>query len=223
LHQETIGVSAGKGRLMPRIHVLLAALTALNLAGCAGMSEQECAATDWRSVGFEDGAAGRAETAIGGYRQACAQHGVTPDLDRYRLGHAEGVEVYCRPGRGFDVGRHGGRYQGVCPAAVESEFLAAFADGRQLYVLESDLRSIDGQIAARQRRLDAIDKELAAAAAEIITDGTSAERRTELLLTTKSLADEESRIESELQSLGIERALADDELTAYESTLAQGR
>ena len=32
---------------------LLAALAAL--AGCNSMSEQECLATDWRTVGYEDG------------------------------------------------------------------------------------------------------------------------------------------------------------------------
>ena len=30
-------------------------------------------------------------TTIGNYRQACAKHGVSPDLESYRSGHAEGV------------------------------------------------------------------------------------------------------------------------------------
>ena len=208
---------------MPRIDLIFVGLVLLNLVGCAGMSEQECVATDWRSVGFEDGAAGRAETAIANYRQACGQHGVTPNLDQYRLGHSEGVEVYCRPARAFDVGRRGGRYQGVCPAETEGEFLAAYNDGRQLYELESDLRSIDSQIGARHRRLDAIEKELSAGALEIIADGTAAARRAELLIQTKSLTEEKGRIDSELEGLGIERALAYDELMAYQSTLAYGR
>jgi len=208
---------------MPRIDLLFVALAVAGLSGCAGMSEQECLVTDWRSVGFEDGAAGRAETAIGNYRQACGQHGVAPNLDQYRQGHAEGVEVYCRPGRGFDVGRRGGRYQGVCPADVEPEFLAAFSEGRQLYELESSLRSIDSRIAAGHRRLDAIDRELAGAAAAIIADGTGAERRAELLLETKSLTEEQVAIEDESASLQIEREFAYDELMVYQETLAYGR
>jgi hypothetical protein len=208
---------------MPRIDLLFIAVVVAALSGCAGMSEQECLVTDWRSVGFEDGAAGRAETAIGNYRQACSQHGVTPNLDQYRQGHAEGVEVYCRPGRGFEVGRVGGRYQGVCPANVEPAFLAAYTEGRQLYELESGLRSIDSQIAARHRRIEQIDKDLASTAAAIIADGTGADRRAELLLQTKSLNDEQSRLENEIEALEVERALVYDELLAYQDTLAYGR
>lgn len=204
---------------MPRIDLLFVAVVVVSLSGCAGMSEQECAATDWRAVGFEDGAAGRAETAIGSYRQACTQHGVTPDFAQYRLGHSEGVEVYCRPSRGFDVGRSGARYQGVCPDGVEADFLAAYDDGRQLYELESGLRTIDYQIAARHNRMDAIDKEMAGAAAALIADGTSVERRAELLLRTKTLADEKSKLGDEVESLEADRVLAYDELSAYQATL----
>jgi hypothetical protein len=207
---------------MPRIELLFGALVIATLSGCAGMSEQECLVTDWRSVGFEDGAAGRAATSIAGYRQACGQHGVAPSLDQYRLGHAEGVEIYCRPGRGFEDGHRGRRYQGVCPADVEPEFLAAFNEGRHLYELESSLRSIDSQIASRHRRLDAIEKEMASTAASIIADGTGAERRAELLLDTKSLADEQATIEAELEGLETERLLAEDELLSYRETLAYG-
>lgn len=207
---------------MPRIDLLFIALVAVALSGCAGMSEQECLVTDWRAVGFEDGAAGRAETSIANYRQACGQHGVAPDFDQYRSGHAEGVEVYCRPNRGFEEGRRGRRYQNVCPLDIEPEFLAAYNEGRQLYQLESSLRTIDNQIAARHRRLEAIDKELANAAVAIIADGTGAGRRAELLLETKSLSDEHGAIEIELEELELERALAEGELLAYQETLAYG-
>ncbi len=87
---------------------LAAAAVVLALAGCAGMSEQACLTSDWRTVGFEDGSLGRSEATIGNYRKACAEHGVSPDLDAYRSGHADGVKTYCRPGNGFEVGHSGG-------------------------------------------------------------------------------------------------------------------
>ena len=207
---------------MPRTDLLFIALVAVGLSGCAGMSEQECLVTDWRAVGFEDRAAGRAETSIAGFRQACGQHGIAPNLDQYRSGHAEGVEVYCRPSRGFDEGRRGRRYQNVCPLDIEPGFLAAYNEGRQLYELESTLRAIDNQIAARHSRLEAIDKKLANTAIAIIADGTGAERRAELLLETKSLSDEHGAIEIELEELEIQRVLAEGELLAYQETLAYG-
>jgi hypothetical protein len=205
---------------MPRIELLFPILLVVGLSGCAGMSEQECMATDWRSVGFEDGTAGRSEASIGNYRQACGQHGVAPNLEQYRLGHSEGVESYCRPARGFEVGARGQRYQGVCPAQYEPEFLAAYSDGRHLYVLETSVRTIDNQIAARHRRLEVIKRDITSAAAAIIADGTAAERRAELLLETAALAEESNDIEDELESLELERLVREDELLGYQDTLA---
>src|SRR6188508_963801 len=100
----SVNVSSTKG--------LAAAAILLALAGCAGMSEQACLTSDWRTVGFEDGSLGRSEATIGNYRKACAEHGVSPDLAEYRAGHAEGVQTYCRPANGFEVGHSGAAYQG---------------------------------------------------------------------------------------------------------------
>ena len=102
----------------PRILSLCA--VAYVIAGCSGMSEQACVTADWRTVGFEDGTLGRSVGNIGSYRNACAEHGVAPDLEAYRAGHAEGVQVYCRESNGFAVGHSGATYQGVCPADLEA-------------------------------------------------------------------------------------------------------
>jgi len=200
---------------------LLALLVPLVLAsGCASMNEQECLVTDWRSVGFEDGVAGRSEGSIAGYRQACSKHGVTPDLTAYRTGHAEGVEIYCRVASGFEVGRRGGRYQGVCPAGLEPDFLAAYNQGRQLYELESALRTVDGQIAAHHRRQDQIKKEMAVIAATIVADETTSQRRAELLIESAALGTELVEIGHELEDLSIERTVRETDLFAYRETLA---
>jgi hypothetical protein len=94
-------------RKLSSVKTLSAASVLLALAGCAGMSEQACLTSDWRTVGFEDGSLGRSEATIGSYRKQCAEHGVSPDLDAYRTGHADGVRVYCKPGNGFEVGHSG--------------------------------------------------------------------------------------------------------------------
>src|SRR5690606_38300748 len=145
----------------------------LALAGCAGMSEQACLVSDWRTVGLEDGASGRPVSSIGTYRQQCAKHGIAPDLDEYRAGHEAGVDTYCRPSRGFDVGRRGGAYQGVCPIELETDFLAAYHSGRRLYDLEASVRSIDARIASNLRTQESIKRELTQIGATIASDGTS--------------------------------------------------
>lgn len=205
-------------RIMLSGLLIIAALS--GLAGCATMNEQACLVTDWRSVGFEDGAAGRSVGSIGRYREACARHGIAPDLAEYRGGHAEGVGVFCRVGNGFEVGRRGYQYQGVCPAELEADFLAAYSEGRQLYELESELRAVENQIATRHRRIDELNRELVSASAEIIADGTSAERRAELLLSSAAVAKEQGQISEEITALEQERALREADLSAYRQTLA---
>lgn len=190
------------------------------LTGCAGMSEQACLSTDWRSVGFEDGIAGRTAGSIGNYRQSCSRHGVSPDLAAYRAGHEDGVETYCRAGNGFEVGRRGSRYQGVCPANLEGPFLAAYNDGRQLYTLESAVREIESSIAAGHRRTEEITKALVAASVTIIADETTPERRAELLASTAAMAAEKVQIAEDLEDLEVELAFRQSELLAYRQTLA---
>jgi hypothetical protein len=203
-----------------RTIVLIAA--AHTLLGCAGMSEQACLVSDWHTVGFEDGTYGRPVGTIGNYRQACSKHGVTPDLDLYRAGHAEGVEVYCRPMQGFDVGRRGGIYQGVCPANLEGEFVAAYNSGRRLYELESALQRIDNQITSNYRAQENIKKELTGIAASMVSNETSAEQRVLLVSRAADLGQRYGEITTETDHLREERVLYEIDLREYQETLASG-
>lgn len=192
------------------------------LAGCTGMSEQACLTSDWRTVGFEDGAQGRPVTTIGSYRQACTKHGVSPDLASYRAGHAEGVAVYCRPSRGFEVGHRGVRYQGVCPADLEAEFLAAYDSGYHLYELESAVRRVQSQIASDHAEQDRIKKRLTAIGIAMASDETSATERVELVAEAAKLGARYGELDKELESLEHERATNQLALSDYQETLAAG-
>ena len=81
---------------------ILAAAAALS--GCNSMSAQECLATDWRTVGYEDGVNGYTGDRIGHYRKACSEHGVTPNLEQYQAGREQGLREFCKPANGFRVG-----------------------------------------------------------------------------------------------------------------------
>lgn len=198
----------------------LAVAGAAVLSGCAGMSEQACLVSDWRAVGFENGAAGRAITTIGRYREACSKHGVTPDLDAYRAGHAEGVEIYCRPNNGFEVGRSGATYQGVCPANLESAFLANYDSGRRLFELESALQRIDSQIASNARAQESIRAELTAIAASMISNETTAEERVLLVSRSAELGAKYAELSASTDALKQERVIDEQELRRYQETLA---
>jgi hypothetical protein len=199
---------------------LLAAACALT--GCAGMSEQACLVSDWRTVGFEDGTYGRPVGTIGSYREACGKHGVVPDLTAYRAGHAEGVEVYCRPAQGFDVGRHGGAYQGVCPANLETEFLSAYNSGRRLYELESAVARVDNQIAANLRTQENIKQELTQIGASMISAETTAEQRVLFVSRAADLGQRYGQLTTETDVLREQRVVHELALRDYQETLAFG-
>lgn len=203
---------------MVRPAVMVVAVAALS--GCAGMSEEDCLVADWRTVGFEDGADGRPVATIGDYREACGRHGVSPDLDSYRSGHAEGVEAYCRPGRGFEVGRRGASYQGVCPAELEPAFLDAYRSGRHLHELETGVRRIENAISRNQRERERIKQELTSIAAAIAGSETSSEERVALAAEAAELGNRHGELSAEHDDLLEEHAVAVLELEEYRDTLA---
>lgn len=204
--------------MITRVLPLCVALSVL--AGCAGMSEQACVTADWRTVGFEDGTLGRSPASIGNYRQACAEHGVTPDLESYRAGHAEGVEIYCRASNGFEVGRSGAAYQGVCPADLEGEFVAEYNTGRRLFELESALRNTEARIASNYRAQEGIKQELTEIGVTMIASETTAEERLRLVTRSAELGRHYGELTTQIQQLDRDRAVHQRELLDYQQTLA---
>ena len=190
------------------------------IAGCSGMSEQACVTADWRTVGFEDGTFGRSEATIGRYRQQCADHGVAPDLDSYRAGHADGVRVYCRESNGFAVGHSGATYQGVCPADLEAAFLAEYNAGRHLNELESVLAGVDSRIAGNYRAQENIKQELTDIAAKMIATDTTPEQRVAMVTRSADLGRRYGELTNEIRDLERDRALAERDLLDYRATLA---
>ena len=196
------------------------AVAACVLAGCAGMSEQACLSSDWRTVGFEDGSLGRPESTIGAYRQQCAEHGVSPDLDAYRAGHAQGVQSYCKAGNGFEVGHSGSTYQGVCPQELERGFMAEYNSGRRLYELETALRDVDGRISGGKYEQEKIRGELTSIAATVAASDTTAEQRVLLVSRTAELGRRYGELNTVIEVAQRERVEHERELRDYQQTLA---
>jgi len=205
---------------MSATRVVMVSVAAYWLAACAGMSEQACLTADWRTVGFEDGTAGRSVGNIGSYRNACADHGVAPDLEAYRAGHGEGVRIYCRESNGFAAGQSGAAYQGVCPADLEPAFVAEYNAGRQLFELEAALRSVDSRIAGNYRTQENIKQELTGIAARMIAADTTPEQRVAMVTRSADLGQRYGQLTTEIRDLERERALRERELLDYRQTLA---
>ena len=203
-----------------RIAVVALLGATMIVSGCASMSSEECVASDWRSVGYEDGSRGYTSDRIGNYRKACAKHGVTPDLDAYQAGRVEGLKEFCQPQRGFNVGASGGRYNGVCPSHLEPDFLDAYRTGARLHTLRSNVNSATYQINAKERELDNLDRTVRNKQATLIADETTVQDRVLLLSDLKELSERKGQLEAEIVDLIEDRAHHEAELASYEAVLA---
>lgn len=206
--------------MMTRSRVLLLLLPLLGLSGCATMNGDECALSDWQTIGFEDGVNGYTADRIGHHRRACAKHGVAPDFEAYQAGRDRGLREYCQPSVGFNVGASGGRYYGVCPYDSEGDFIAAFNTGHGLYNLRSSVNAVTQQINARNAELEKTDKSIRQVEADLISRDTSVEARVLLLVDLKELSEKRGQLEAEIVALVEERAGHEQNLANYEATLA---
>ena len=186
------------------------------LSGCATMSGDECLTSDWQAIGYEDGARGFTSDKLGQRRKACAKHGVTQDFAAYQDGREQGLIEYCQPGRGFDIGASGGRYNGVCDVNLEADFLDAYNAGYHLYSLRSNVNRATSSINAKENELDRIRKKMRDKEAELIASETKTEDRVLLLADLKELSERTGELEEQIKDLYDLRARHQVELEQYQ-------
>ncbi len=202
-----------------RLLVFPVALMILGLSGCASMSADECLMSDWSAIGYEDGARGYTTDRFSQHRKACAKHGVAADFEAYKRGREDGLLEFCQPARGYNFGVNGGRYNGVCSADVEPEFVQAYNAGYHLYTLRAAVSSAESAIYARKGELEYAENRIVAIGVELISEQTTTEQRVLLLAEMKELSERTGELESEIEFLIAERARAEQELQNYEQTL----
>jgi hypothetical protein len=195
-------------------------LIPLLLSACSSMSAQECSVLDWRSVGYEDGVAGLPGSHIGQYRKACAKHGVGTDLSAYQAGRETGLKEYCQASNGFRVGARGDVYQGVCPAALEHDFLAAYHSGHELFTLEWRASNARRQLTDKRNQLNSIEQGMVSDSAILLAEDSKTEDRAHALVETKQLAEQKGRVEAEIVQLERDRARYERDLESYRATVA---
>ncbi len=96
------------------------------LAGCATLSESQCVAGDWQTVGYRDGMNGIHHSRLLKHQNACVKHGITPDRTAYMDGWNDGGVRYCQPENGFAAGERRSAYSNVCPQTMQGTFYAAY-------------------------------------------------------------------------------------------------
>lgn len=203
-----------------KLTMILVTLAFAGLSGCATMSGDECATSDWTAIGYSDGAQGYPSDRYSRHNKACAKHGVTPDFRAYQAGRDEGLREYCQPTRGYQLGESGSAYHGVCSADLEPAFLDAYRVGQHLYGLRSNVSRASGSIAAKERELNSIDDEVRHKEARLIDDETTTEDRILLLADLKDLSERSGELETQIKKLYADRARFEVELQNYQASVA---
>jgi len=204
--------------------VSLIVLGTLLLAGCSStMNKDECRTVDWRTIGYEDGVAGRSGEQIGQHRRACAGYGVTPDLEAYRAGRAEGLREYCQPHNGYRAGVNGAAYYDVCPADLAPAFVTAYDSGHELYIRVRRVSDTDAQIEARRAEIARLESAVTGNVFDVIGEGATTDQRAQAVLDTTHAAERIGRLKSEIKALEQDRARYEQELEAYRDTVAATR
>lgn len=118
----------------------------LPLAGCATLSESDCARGDWHRIGFDDGRWGYTTQRLSHHDKACAKHGFGVDAQAYHAGYADGLRLFCVPSRAFSLGRKGDSYHHQCPPEAESAFMPAYHHGWDVFEFEKELEHLEKEI-----------------------------------------------------------------------------
>jgi len=202
------------------LSVLMGIVVLGALGGCSSMSANECMATDWRTVGYEDGASGYSGDRVGKYRKACGKHGITPDLGQYQAGREQGLKEFCRPMNGFRLGESGRGYYGVCPASLDAPFVEAYDSGRRLFSLRERVDDTADEIESLRMESDRLDANIASAAAKILDSALTTEQKAQLLVDSKNMAERKGEIRARIPRLESDLQMYQRELDDYRSTLS---
>lgn len=137
---------------MSRFRSLLLPVVLL-LSACATMSPDECRVADWYLIGEMDARSGRAPAHFAQRDRACLEAGYPADQQSWRQGWEQGLAVFCTAQEGFRFGRDGGRYERICPASLEPDFISGFDLGRELFTLNERANSLRGEISTIERKI----------------------------------------------------------------------
>lgn len=202
---------------MKSIKLLLIITTSLLVSACATLNESECENADWQIIGLEDGSSGRLLAYIKNHRKACAEHGVTPNLNRYQDGHAEGLTQFCTAEVGFSQGKRGRHYNGVCPVELRGNFLYGYERGRELYSLQREINQNNSQIKKNKTLLQGMQISIDELELKLISKAGSATERLSMLQNLKKHQTNYIELESETHNLELESARMQAEYEALNS------
>ena len=135
--------------MKPCVLATLFALALLAFA-CSTIPAEQCAKTDWRAQGTDDGRDGRPADHLQRHREACAGVGVVPDAAAWERGRQTGLKEYCKLPNAIQAGLERRSYRGVCD---DPRFARLHDAASRLGDARNDIETIDRDLEWRERQL----------------------------------------------------------------------
>ena len=196
---------------------------ALVITGCAAkptVSEHQCRAGDWQTIGYRDGAQGMSNTRLLIHQEACGAFGIVPEREEYLLGWRAGLENFCTADSGFQLGQRGAAMNNVCRNELREPFASAYADGRALYSARREVNQLSRRLVSHERRLEQIKQEMIGVTTAQLTPDLTVDERLRLLAKLNSLVDERVDLETQLPMVESSLAHAEDRLARLDRSFA---
>lgn len=147
-----------------RLHLMpaswLACSVLMALGGCASLSEDECRNADWELIGYSDASRGYQQGRVKDHSEACADLGISVNLNQYLAGYERGLPVYCTPATAFRVGEKGDNFPTQCDLAKYPSMKNAHQTGRQAYSVVQERKQVDDQLEQKRKQIDALQKSI---------------------------------------------------------------
>lgn len=169
------------------------------LSGCSSMSESECLTADWELIGRVDGSKGVHPEVLNEYREDCAEYAVVPQQAEYFAGHEQGLKQFCTRSSGFYAGKRGYKYQGVCQAEAEREFLEGYRPGYELFMLEEAVTTLRNGVSDAEREIRHLRRTIQEKEHELIKDGKTESQRKQLMKEIRGYHNEIFWLNQDLQ------------------------
>ncbi len=161
---------------------LLAVFTIAALAqGCSSMNQSECIHADWQLIGQADASKGVHSSILDEYRHDCAEYAVVPAREAYHFGYQEGLKQFCTRSSGFFQGKKGSKYQGICPAALEEQFLQGYNPGYELFMISDAVTTLRATLSDAERDIRKLRKRIGKKEQLLISDKSTPADRKRLL------------------------------------------
>lgn len=187
------------------------------IGGCATLSEPECRNADWYMIGIEDGMNGRLSSRIGEHRKACSQYNITPNINAYQNGHADGVIQFCTEAKGFATGKEGQTYNGVCPSGLEDTFLKGYRIGKDFHALSYEIEQSTIAIDSFEKQIEELEKDISEKEKHLVNGKTTKTERKHLLEKIKEKQKELGELETKTLDLEKNRAVMENEYSRLQS------